>query len=147
MKWYKSLWIIFVIILIILFPFSIPIINNNIAYKTASHLKEIALPDKTEYVEMFSAAGNLVGNSNGMQYLGGILIKSDLPLAALRSYYSQYANNEWECIVDSQRERIISLVEHSEFFLKTDVVEGNYYIVYSWGQSDFALSALDLRAY
>ena len=94
------------------FAVSIPIVNNNVACKTAQHIEEIPLPPKTESVETFSAAGKLVGNGNGMQYIGGLVIKSGLPLEDLRSYYSQYAENEWECIVEKQTSQSIQFIEH-----------------------------------
>lgn len=59
---------------VVVFAVSIPIVNNAVAHKTAQHIEEIPLPPNTESVETFSAAGKLVGNGNGMQYLGGLVI-------------------------------------------------------------------------
>lgn len=51
-----------------LFALSIPIVNDRVAVKTAESVKNIELPDNTEYIETFSEAAKLVGNGNGMQY-------------------------------------------------------------------------------
>lgn len=125
----------------------IPIFNDNTAKKTAQNVKEIALPTNTECVETFSKAGKLVGNGNGMQYLGGILIKSELSLQELQSYYSQYTKNEYECIVEQQTDKNISFIEHGTVSLHTDINSESYYIVYSWGDSNSVFSVLDLRGH
>lgn len=117
------------IVLILAFLISIPIVNDRIAYKTAIGIEEIELPDNTVYVETFAKAGKLIGNGNGMQYLGGILIKSELSLQDLQSYYSQFAENEWECCVKTQTDKNISIVEHGTLSVNTDVSnDDNYYI-------------------
>ena len=136
-----------VVLFIMIVPIITRTINNDIAYQTAQDVKAIALPDKTEYVEMFSAAGKLVGNGNGMQYLGGILIKSELPIDSIRAYYSQYASNEWEYLVDKQNGNYIQFIEHGEVPLQTNVDGDNFYIVYSWGQSNSFLTEFDTRGH
>ena len=62
---------------------SIPLINNHTAYKVEKALCEIPLPEETELIESLSQAGKLMGNGNGMQYFGAILIRSDLSLEEL----------------------------------------------------------------
>lgn len=78
------------------FTVSVPIVNDGIANKTAKSIIRVELPNDTEYIESFSKAGKLIGNGNGMQYLGGILIRSELSLEELQTYYSQYAKNNFE---------------------------------------------------
>ena len=129
------------------FIIAIPIVNDNVAKKTAEKVKKIQLPADTEYMETFSEAGKLVGNGNGMQYLGGILIKSDQSLKELQTYYSQYAQKEWECIVEKQKGREIQFVEHGAVSLNTDIDGDGYYIVYSWGDSDTIFDDLDIRGH
>lgn len=129
------------------FLISIPIVNNSIARQTAQNIKKIDLPNYTEYRETFSKAGKLTGNGNGMQYAGGILIKSDLSLPELQSYYAQYENNGSSCIVEKQTGQNIPFIEHGTVSLRTDIDSDTYYIVYSWGNSHFAFSDLDLRGH
>lgn len=129
------------------FMISIPIVNNDIANKTATSIKEIELPNNTQYIETFSEAGKLIGNGNGMQYIGGILIKSELSLQDLQLYYSQYAKNDWECIVEKQTNKNISFIEHEKVSLNSDINGDTYYVVYSWGDNDSIYSELDLRGH
>ena len=135
------------IIVILIFMISIPIVNDNIADKTAERIQQIELPDNTQYLETFSKAGKLSGNGNGMQYIGGILIKSDLSLQDLQSYYSRYAKNEWDCIVAKQTDQNISCIEHGTVSLNSDINGDTCYVVYSWGDNDSLYSELDLRGH
>ena len=82
-----------------------------------------------------------------MQYLGGILIKSELSLEDIRLYYSQYANNEWECIVERQIDKNIAFIEHSTISLEADIDGNDYFIVYSWGDNTSIFSELDIRGH
>lgn len=150
MKKFKIICVITVSVLIFSilgFMISIPIVNNDIANKTATSIKEIELPNNTQYIETFSEAGKLIGNGNGMQYIGGILIKSELSLQDLQLYYSQYAKNDWECIVEKQTNKNISFIEHEKVSLNSDINGDTYYVVYSWGDNDSIYSELDLRGH
>lgn len=129
------------------FMISVPIVNDSIANKTAKSVREIELPNDTEYIESFSKAGKLTGNGNGMQYLGGILIKSELSLEELQSYYSQYAKNDWEFMVEHQTDSRIAFIEHGTVSLNSDINGDNYYIVYSWGSNDSIYSEFDIRGH
>ena len=82
-----------------------------------------------------------------MQYIGGILIKSGLSLQELKSYYSQYATNGWECIVEKQTDKQISFIEHGTISFNSDINGDNYYVVYSWGSTNSIFSELDLRGH
>ncbi len=110
-------------------------------------MKNIELPDNTEYIETFSEAAKLVGNGNGMQYLGGILIKSGLSLDELQRYYAQFAENEWEYIVERQTGQEIGFVEHGSVRLSAEIEDDTYFIVYSWGSNNSVFSILDIRGH
>lgn len=129
------------------FMLSIPVINDCVANKTAKYVERIELPNNTHYIETFAKAGKLIGNGNGMQYIGGILIKSELSLQELKSYYSQYATNDWECIVEKQTDKQISFIEHGTISFNSDINGDNYYVVYSWGSTNSIFSELDLRGH
>lgn len=124
---------------------SIPIVNNIISDNVAADVKSTPLPEGTEYIEKFSKAGKVVGNGNGMQYLGGILIKSDLPLESIQKYYQQYTDKDYEYIVEKQSGNNISVIEHGNQKLKSDVEGDNYYIVYAWGGYYGLWSEFDIR--
>lgn len=136
-----------IVTMIFLLLAAAPVVNDNMAKKTAEGLADLPLPDDTEYIETVYKAGKLVGNGNGMQYFGAILIKSELPLEELKKYYSSYAENEWECVVENQINRDIKALEHPGPAFKTDITGDNYYIVYSWGSNNTIFHELDIRGH
>ena len=126
---------------------SIPLINNHTAYKVEKALCEILLPEETELIESLSQAGKLTGNGNGMQYFGAILIKSELSLEELETYYSDYRSNEWESLVEIQEGQSIKVIEHKALQFSEEIEDSGYYIVYSWGSGNSLLKELDIRAH
>ena len=143
----RTIIIVTIVVVLLVFLVSIPIVNDGIAKKTAEKIKDTDIPNTSEYVESFSTAGKLVGNGNGMQYFGGILIKSELSLEELKTYYSQFAQNEWEYIVENQTGRNVQIIEHGILTLSTDIEGDNYFIVYSWGDNDTVFDKLDIRGH
>ncbi len=73
-----------------LFLLLVPFINDCIAKQIEEKLCETPLPVDTEIVDSVSMAGKLAGNGNGMQYFGAVLLKSELSLEELDSYYSAW---------------------------------------------------------
>ena len=134
-----------IILLYILAP--APIVNDTVAKKTANELAHFPLPGSTELIESIYKAGKLVGNGNGMQYFGAILIKSELSLDELKEYYSEFANSEWKCIVENQTNKNIGMIEHTNLTFKADIKGKNYYIVYSWGNNNTIFHELDIRGH
>ena len=121
-----------------------PMINNLSAWKTGQEVARLPLPPDTEIKERFSRAGKLNGNGNGMQFLGGILIRSGLTLEELQDYYASVGDSY---IVERQETRELAMVEHDRAFLETDVSRGGYYVVYTWGNGIFPFYGLDLRGH
>ncbi|WP_217900049.1 hypothetical protein [Paenibacillus herberti] len=108
------------------------------------------MPDKTKMVDSVSLAGKLVGNGNGMQFFGAILIKSELTIDELNNFYLDYREDEWSYLVEKQESNLISVIEIGNTTFKAlnaDERLVNYYIVYNWGSSKFPLSDLDLRGH
>ena len=142
--------LIIAVVALVLLVVSTPFINNYIAYSIKKDLVEVSLPDKTELIDDLSSAGKLIGNGNGMQFFGAILIKSELTLEELKHFYSKYRENEWSYIVEKQVSNNIAFIEHRDLkfkALKVDEQLINYYIVYTWGSSDYPLSDLDIRGH
>ena len=140
--------IIFIVVISIsLFVVVIPLANNYYAKQVEKELRETPLPEKTEIIDSVSLAGKLVGNGNGMQYFGAILLKSKLPLNDLEDYYSVYQKNEWSYVVERQENQIITVVEHSKISFSEKVDDEGYYIVYSWGDGPNLLEELDFRGH
>ncbi len=145
-KLLRVLEIIF-LVFIIGIPVFAPFYNNCVAKSTADDLSDISLPKNTEFLEKAYLAGKLIGNGNGMQYFGAILIKSALPLEELKEYYSENADNDWECIVEQQDSKEVMMIEHGSLTFDSDVQGEGYYIVYSWGSNHTIFDEFDLRGY
>ena len=131
----------------ILFLISIPRVNDHIAKQTMTELAQVPLPEQSECIEKVSAAGKLSGNGNGMQYLGALLVKSDLSLKDLKKYYVENTPEEWYCDVERQKEQSLRVSEHVDLRFKHTVKGKNYYVVYAWGDYDGIYSELDLRGH
>ena len=137
-----------IVILVLLFALSVPIVNNITAANVADDLEDIPLPENTELVESISAAGKFVGNGNGMQYFGAVLIKTDLSLDELNSYYSDYRENEFRLLVEKQESGEIAVIEHGSLVFESELSSTeDYYIVYSWGDGIDLFADLDLRGH
>lgn len=124
-----------------------PISNDIVAEETAKNMADIPVPEKTEYIESASLAGKLVGNGNGMQYFGAILLKSDLSLKQLVDYYEGYSNKSCKYVVEKQKDQNILAIEHKELTFKADIESDRYYIVYAWGDNHNFFDALDIRGH
>ena len=139
---------IILITLFVLFALSVPIVNNITAATVLSDIKNIPLPENTEYVDGVSAAGKFTGNGNGMQYFGAMLIKTDLSLDELNSYYSDYRENEFRLLIEKQESGEIAVIEHGSLVFESELSQDeNYYIVYSWGDGIDLFADLDLRGH
>ncbi len=68
-------------------------LNDLIAYDIENDLKNIPLPENTELVDSVSNAGKIIGNGNGMQYYGAIVVSSQLSLEELTEYYTSQNSN------------------------------------------------------
>lgn len=132
---------------LILFIVAIPVVNDNVAKKTAEDILSVPLPEKTDYIESKYLAGKLVGNGNGMQYFGAILIKSRLTLDELQRYYSGYTDNEWTYVVGHQQNSKIDIIEHGYLEFESKIDGGGFYIVYSWGDNNSIFAGFDIRGH
>ncbi|MBQ7089121.1 MAG: hypothetical protein IJN04_05725 [Clostridia bacterium] len=126
---------VFIAVVLLLFSVVIPVVNNAIALGVENDLKSIPLPAKTELVESTSKAGKMVGNGNGMQYFGAILIKSDLSLEKLDAYYQTYRMGSFDCLIAGQLSNEILAVEHGDLAFRHNEYGVGYYIVYTWGSA------------
>ncbi len=105
------------LIVIIALPFvsyaGIVITNNCIADKIEKDLVKYQMPSDTELLDSISIAGKLSGNGNGMQYMGAILVKSNLSAEELREYYDL----DFDYIeVRKQENRTLDFIHHSYSF-------------------------------
>lgn len=128
-RWLRAT-MVFIAVLLLFFAVVVPIVNNAIALGVEKDLKKLSLPEKTELVESTSLAGKMIGNCNGMQYLGAILIKSDLSLDALQAYYADYDGT-----VEPQLNADVRVAMNKELSFRHAEYGVGYYIVYRWGDA------------
>ncbi len=141
----KASILVVIVVLLVGFIVSIPLVNNFSAKNIEKQLIGIDLPNNTELIESISKADKLVGNGNGMQYFGAMLIRSDQSLEELSAYYSHKLDN---IIVRKQKTGKIECVEHGELFFKTPITETeDYFIVYVFGEGVPLFSGLDIRGH
>lgn len=137
-----------VVLLTVCFCVSIPIVNDMYAKRVADELSTLPLPENTRIAEKMSAAAKLWGNGNGMQYMGALLIESELPLDELEEFYSE---STMQCRISRQDGKTITVTEHGNYGFNTEIDSDNYYIVYALGSDGSALrrlyAELDLRGH
>lgn len=136
-----------IIVLLSFGSLSVLVVNNYTARQVEKNLQELPLPEQTVLVDSISKAGKLTGNGNGMQYFGAVLIKSELSIEELETYYATYRDNEWECIVDVQEGQSIGVIDHEILQFSEKVGDSGYCIVYSWGSGIELFEELDIRGH
>lgn len=118
------------------------VVNDSAAAALEKQLAEIPLPDGMTCAESFSAAGKIVGNGNGMQYLAVMLITGDVPLESLQNYYAQY-----NCEVIIQKTSKIDSY-HGDFGFDKFNPQSVNYRVEMWGKAPSRFFAeLDIRGH
>ncbi len=141
----KIIPVAIVIFLLVGLVVSVPLVNDFSAKNVEKNLMEIALPDDTQMIESISKAGKLVGNGNGMQYFGAILIRSEQTLEELSAYYSL---KNADVVVKAQKSQVIECVEHIQLSFTTNITDiEKYYIVYLFGSGIAPFSELDIRGH
>ena len=142
-------WLLTVLILLpILLYTGVVIANNCLADSVEKDLRAIELPENTRLVESVSIAGKKFGNGNGMQYIGVILVESDMPIEELKAYYMAYEGAVGEYISVLKQDGPDWRGVHTFKHVDTD---GNYYAVDCmitdtcyYTDSDFIWELLDL---
>ena len=120
-------WLLTVLILLpILLYTGIVIANNCIADSIEKDLRAIELPENTRLVESVSIAGKMFGNGNGMQYIGVILVESDLSPEELEEYYMTHGKSVGEYISVRKQDGQEWLGVHT---FKHFDADGNYYAI------------------
>ncbi len=136
-----------IIVLLLLFAISIPIVNDYSATLIENKLKVIPLPEKSAYIESVSQAGKMVGSGNGMQFFGAILIESELPIDELKRFYSAYSNCGLRLEIEEQASQQIEFIEHSKLSFNHELSQSKkYYIIYAWSSGIEPFCFLDIRA-
>lgn len=131
----------------------IPIHNDHIASEIEHTLLETPLPENTEVIESVNVAGKLTGNGNGMNFFGGMLIKTELTEDELEQFYSEIREYGFEYLIVNQNSDKISVIEHGDYnfeSLKNVTDFDRFYLIYTWGSDNSALKNFgnfDLRGH
>ena len=123
---YKASRVIIILTLILLIPnMCIMLTNDIIANKPEKELLNFTLPERTQLVESNSVAGKLYGNGNGMQYIGQLLVTSDLSEEELYAHYSEIY--EW-VVIKKQESPVIYEYFPKQEFKNFDSTKNNYMV-------------------
>lgn len=126
---------------------AIPAVNDRAAEELAHELSSLSPPDGTVVIESVSAAGNLTGNGNKMQYFAAILVSSDSSAEELYDYYRDLVGDN-SVNVKAQTENAIPESDRGNLsFTSTLDEDKTYYIIYRWDGSDSFYRNLDIRAH
>lgn len=150
-KWLIYIPFIFIGVLILLLIVS-PFINDRTATGIEKHLISLPLPPSTQLKEGFSASRKLVGNGNGVQFLGAILIETELSQEELEAHYAQYQEKAFDdYIIEPQTSAELTMIEHGSrnSFLnwQAPVPPKQAYIIYTWGSGNTVFREFDLRGH
>ncbi len=133
------------IILSALFIISIPIVNDLTAKSLEIKLLNTALPPQTEVLQSLSHAEKMSGAGNGMQYIGVLLIESELSLEELTNHYTSQ-NPKIKIKPQKSEEITITDMPAFSFDEKTEFSDKTY-VVYLWGKGIPPFDALDIRGH
>ncbi len=81
--------------------FLVPMNNNLILGKFSRQLEETKLPENTEIVAFDKRCGKLYGEEKGLDFLSVIIVKSDLTITEMKSFFE---NKIYFNAKDSQNE-------------------------------------------
>lgn len=137
-----------IIALPIVLYIALVITNDGIARRIEKDLSKFIPPTNTVLVDSISIAGKLTGNGNGMQYMGSILVTSDLSKEELFEYYSQHFD---DIEVREQETEVLDFINTRNYSFKLfSDPNATYYSITCWdanrgGQfNDFITQLLDL---
>ena len=108
----KRLPVICIILLIVISYMAIHLTNDHIAEKMRQQLVNCPLPEWTSLLDSRSIAGKMLGNGNGMQWFGIILLKSPLDEASLSDWFNDNMD------VDKNAEYITILKQDSPYIFE-----------------------------
>lgn len=126
---------------------AVPAVNDRAAEELAQELSSLSPPDGAVVIESVSAAGNLTGNGNKMQYFAAILVSSDSSAEELCDYYRDLVGND-SVNVKEQTENAIPESDRGALSFTSALDEDEtYYIIYRWDSTDSFYRNLDIRSH
>nr|WP_297763858.1 hypothetical protein [uncultured Butyrivibrio sp.] len=111
--------------------------NDHAAERVADHIAETPMPEGCEVVEKIALAGNIDSAGKLPFHYGAVLIKTDLSMEELEEHFRKYPYQGYIYEVEKQETQQLSEVHAASKldrdYLLTDVSDGNYYLVSSYG--------------
>jgi hypothetical protein len=108
--------------------------NDAAAREVEDRLVALPLPPGSERVDALSVAAKVTGNGNGMQYLGAMLIRSDLPPAELTAFYDAQDARDDPAVIATTDETELDAFHGARGFFDAPGEPG-LYIVYAFGEA------------
>ena len=113
--------------------------NDYAAERVADHIAETPMPEGCEVVEKIALAGNIDSAGKLPFYYGAVLVKTDLAIEELEEHFEKYPYQGYVFEVKKQETQQLSEVHAASKldrdYLLSDVSDGNYYLVSSYGSS------------
>ena len=146
----RAWWIVLGVIaaLLIAVPVSVPIVNDVAARDVERRLVDLPVPEGAERIDSMAQAGRIVGNGNGMQYMGALLIRTGNSAAELQRFYSAQGPAADLSITVTPADDLEREGFHgAEEFLAQPGERGTF-VVHAWGKApDQIFATLDLRGH
>lgn len=145
-------WIVGIVaagILLLAVPISVPMVNDAAARRVEQTLLALPVPEGAQVVDSSAQAGKLVGNGNGMQYVGALLVRSEGGIGSLSGHYTAAAAEAGLDVTVVASSRIESQGMHgADGFLRSPSEEPDLYVVYAFGDGPGGFfEGLDLRGH
>jgi hypothetical protein len=129
-------------------PVSIPIVNDVAASDVERRLLDLPVPEGAERIDSMAQAGRIVGNGNGMQYVGALLIRSGDSEAALQRFYSAQERAAELSITVTPADDLEREGFHGARGFLAHSGERGTFVVHAWGEAPGQIfEDLDLRGH
>ena len=123
-----------VLLALLAIPVTVTRVNDAAARDVEEQLLALPTPEGGEVVESMARAGKVVGNGNGMQYVGALLVRSDRGIGAVSGHYATASEDIDLDVTVVTSAGIESQGFHgADGFLGQPRPGGDRYVVYAFG--------------
>lgn len=150
MKRFFSVLIVLIILAVLGAAVAGLVVDNMTAQNIENELSSVELPMNTTIVATASRAGKLTSKNGPLEFYGGVLLQSSLPLAQINSHYNAAYKGDLDIKVISldQAPGVFGNVFPSELrFGYHDSAPKGYYMVYAFAEGEDPFPMLDYRTY
>jgi hypothetical protein len=131
---------------IIAVPVSMPIVNDGAAIDVESRLMDLPVPAGEDRIDSMAQAGRIVGNGNGIQYVGALLIQSEDSVGEPQGFYIAQAREADLSIAVTPADDLEREGFHGGREFLAHPGEHGTFVVHAWGEAPGRMfEAFDLR--